>query len=174
MHSLDGPRGLVTDTKGMLDVASNFYKNLFRSEERSGVHLNPSFFSDGEKVNTSENDILEAPFSEEEIKRAVFESYSDGAPGPDGVPFFFYQHFWDLVKKDLIAMFEVFHKGELAIHRLNFAMLTLIPKEVDASCMKKFKPISLLNCGFKIFTKVLTDRMAKILQRLIASNQSDF
>ena len=71
-------------------------------------------------------------------------------------------------------MFEVFHQGALAIHRLNFAMLTLIPKEADASSMKKFRPISLLNCSFKIFTKVLTNRLARILQRLIASNQLAF
>ena len=71
-------------------------------------------------------------------------------------------------------MFEVFHQGELAIHRLNFAMLTLTPKEADASSMKIFRPISLLNCSFKIFTKVLTNRLVGILQRLVASNQSAF
>lgn len=53
-------------------------------------------------------------------------------------------------------------------------MITLIPKEPDASSMKKFRPISLLNCSFKIFTKVLTNRLAKVLQRLIARNQSAF
>ena len=31
--------------------------------------------------------MLEAPFSEEEVKKAIFGSYSDGAPGPDGLPF---------------------------------------------------------------------------------------
>lgn len=71
-------------------------------------------------------------------------------------------------------MFEDFYKGELDIYRLNFAILTLIPKEVDATAMRKFRPISLLNCSFKIFTKVLTNRISLILQRLIASNQSVF
>ena len=126
--------------------------------------MNQNFFSEGEKVTPEENNTLEAPFSEEEVKQAVFDSYSDGAPGPDGIPFFFYQNFWELVKNDLMNMFSDFHRGELSIHRLNFAMLTLIPKEADASSMKKFRPISLLNCSFKIFTKVLTNRLSKILQ----------
>jgi hypothetical protein len=47
----------------------------------------------------------------------------------------------------------MWHRGELYIYRLNFAMITLIPKEDDAKVMKKFRPISLLNCIFKIFTK---------------------
>ena len=34
--------------------------------------------------------MLQAPFSQAEVKEAVFSSYSDGAPGPDGFPFLFY------------------------------------------------------------------------------------
>jgi hypothetical protein len=53
-------------------------------------------------------------------------------------------------------------------------MITLIPKENDARIMKKFRPISLLNCSVKIFCKVLTNRLAKIIGRLISQNQSAF
>jgi hypothetical protein len=53
-------------------------------------------------------------------------------------------------------------------------MITLIPKENDARARKKRKPISLLNCSFKIFCKVLTNRLAKIIGRLISRNQPDF
>jgi len=41
----------------------------------------------------------------------------------------------------------------LNLDRLNFAMITLIPKEHEAKTLKKFWPISLLNCSFKIFAK---------------------
>jgi hypothetical protein len=34
--------------------------------------------------------MLQAPFTEE-VKQAVFGIYSDEAPGPDGLPFMFYQ-----------------------------------------------------------------------------------
>jgi hypothetical protein len=40
--------------------------------------------------------------------------------------------------------------------------------------MRKFRPISLLNYSFKIFTKVLTNRFAQILDRLISYQQSVF
>jgi hypothetical protein len=50
--------------------------------------------------------MLDAPFSEEEIKEVVFSSYADGALGPDGFPFLFYHKFWDLLKGDLVALFE--------------------------------------------------------------------
>ena len=34
-------------------------------------------------------------------------------------------------------------------------MITLLPKEPDARTLKKYRPISLLNCSFKIFGKLL-------------------
>ena len=86
----------------------------------------------------------------------------------------FYQQFWEVVKNDLMDLFADFHQGTLDIRRLNYAVLTLVPKEPDASTMKKFRPISLLNCSFKIFTKVLTNRLSSILDRLVSSNQSAF
>jgi hypothetical protein len=54
--------------------------------------------------------MLDAPFIEEEIKTSVFDSYSEGAPGPDGFTFLFYQKFWEVVKTDLINLFRDFEK----------------------------------------------------------------
>jgi hypothetical protein len=50
----------------------------------------------------------------------------------------------------------------------------LIPKVEEASEMKAFRPISLLNCSFKIFSKVLTLRLERVTQRLVAREQSAF
>jgi hypothetical protein len=67
------------------------------------------FFSE-EKVSNAQNAILEAPCSVE-VKKAVFDSYSDGAPGSDGLSFVFYQKFWDLLKNYIMDLFADFSKG---------------------------------------------------------------
>ena len=136
--------------------------------------ISDDFWEESQKVSREENDFLVAPFSEEEIKEAIFNCYPEGAPGPDGLSFLFYQKFWDTIKKDVLAMFADFYKGELDIYRLNFALVTLVPKFNDACNMKQFRPISLLNCSFKIFSKLLTNRLGKVAQRLVATNQSAF
>jgi hypothetical protein len=171
---LDGPDGPVHQNKEMLKIAIDYYKDLFCLEPRPEIRLKPDFFSDEEKVSIAKNEILGGVFSEEEVKEAVFGSYADGAPGPDGLSFIFYQTYWDIVKGDLIAMFNEWYNDNLDLYRLNFAMITLIPKENEARSMKKFRPISLLNCSFKIFTKVLTNRLARIINRLISYHQSAF
>jgi hypothetical protein len=71
-------------------------------------------------------------------------------------------------------MFQDFYNGDLDLCRLNFALLTLIPKELGARNMTKYRPISLCNCIFKIFSKVLTIKLGKIANRLIAPQHSAF
>lgn len=53
-------------------------------------------------------------------------------------------------------------------------MITLIPKEPKAKNLKKFGPISLINCSFKIFAKLLNNRLVLVANRLVASNQTAF
>jgi hypothetical protein len=73
-----------------------------------------------------------------------------------------------VIKGDLMRMFAEFYLGGLDLFRLNFVVLTLIPKVEDVVDMKMFRSISLLNCSFKNFSKVLTLRLEKVSQRLIS------
>ncbi|KAJ4815734.1 RNA-directed DNA polymerase (reverse transcriptase)-related family protein [Rhynchospora pubera] len=99
---------------------------------------------------------------------------ADKTPGPDGFPMFFYQHFWEILKVDIVQAFQAFHRGEFSISKLNRALLCLIPKVDNANKISDYRPIGLLNCSYKIFTKVLANRMAVVLQRLIDINQTAF
>jgi mannosylglycoprotein endo-beta-mannosidase len=45
------------------------------------------------QVSAEENEVLVAPFSEEEVTSAIFDMKHNKAPGPDGFPIEFYQFF---------------------------------------------------------------------------------
>jgi hypothetical protein len=95
--------------------------------------------------------------------------------GPDGFSFLFYQKFWSVIKIDFMAMVKGFERGEINISRLNYVVIILIPKEEEArSFLKKFRPISLINCSFKIFAKAMNNRLESICVRLLAPNQTAF
>ena len=136
--------------------------------------MGQNFWEEEDKVSRNENELLIAPFSELEIKNAIFSCYAEGAPGPDGLSFLFYQKFWNLIKNDVMHLFDAFHRGDLELKRLNFALVSLIPKVGEATNMKQFRPISLLNCSFKIFSKLLTLRLSSVVQRIVAPTQSAF
>jgi hypothetical protein len=74
----------------------------------------------------------------------------------------------------LFNLFNSFYDGSLNIERLNFGIVTLIPKVPDATDIKAFRPICLLNVCYKIITKVLTNRLARCITSVISDLQYGF
>lgn len=60
------------------------------------------------------------------------------------------------------------------IKRLNYGVITLVPKIKEANTIKQYRPICLLNVDYKCFTKLLTNRLVLVAQRVIDKNQFDF
>jgi hypothetical protein len=50
--------------------------------------------------------------------------------------FLFYQKFWSIIMRDLMALVKKFEKGDINIARLNYAMIILLPKEEEARSLK--------------------------------------
>jgi hypothetical protein len=70
------------------------------------------------------------------------------APGLDGLSAEFYQFFLDVIKDDLMALFKEFHNVILPLFKLNYGIITLLPKKNDVTSIKQFRPICLLNVCF--------------------------
>jgi hypothetical protein len=82
--------------------------------------------------------VLSADFTKIEVKEAVMQMKMSKAPGPDGFPAEFYQVFWDTIKEDMMAMFYQLQAGDLPLFRLNFGIITLLPKKEDASRIEQY------------------------------------
>ena len=102
--------------------------------------------------------MLTREFSLDEIKVAVFQISHNKSPGLDGFTAEFYQHFWDLIKDDLILMFDDLYNGTLDIKRLVYGIITLILKTKEANQIQKFRPICLLNVSFNFFYRSLDEQ----------------
>jgi hypothetical protein len=96
------------------------------------------------------------------------------APRPDGFSTEFYQAFWEIIKDDLLTLFMEFHNGTLPVYSPNFWIITLLPKKCIAIKIQDYRPICLLNVSFKIITKVLTNRIGVVADKIINPSQTDF
>jgi hypothetical protein len=67
----------------------------------------------------------------------------------------------------MIELFADFYLGKLDIKRINYGIITLLPKTKEASRIQQFRPIYLLNCLYKWSTKCLTLRLEPVLSRII-------
>ena len=94
------------------------------------------------------------------------------SPGPDGKPPLFFQHYWDLVGKDITTSILSFLNLASLPENLNHTFITLIPKVKNPELVSNFRLISLCNVLYKIFSKVLANRLKKILPLIITEHQS--
>jgi hypothetical protein len=126
------------------------------------------------QVSDEENSILSADFIEKEVYEAVMQMKKNKAPRPDGFPAEFYQSFWDVIKVDLMRLFEAFQLGNLPLFHLNYGTIVLLPKKENAIQIQQYRPICLLNVSFKFFTKVGTNRVTKVASSVIRPTQTAF
>ena len=71
-------------------------------------------------------------------------------------------------------MFQSFRRGELPLYHLNFGHIILLPKKENATQIQQYRPICLLNVSFKVFTKVATNRVTEVAQKVIRPTKSAF
>jgi hypothetical protein len=72
----------------------------------------------------------------EEIDEVLKETKTDTAPGPDGFPVSFFKRFWPGLRGLVLHIFNGFALGTVDVVRLNFGILSLIPKVVGEDSIK--------------------------------------
>ena len=144
MVSLECGSMVIEGTKNLLSHATNYYRELFGPAPGNICHIDASLWSQDENIMPEDNEYLTRPFSLEEIKTTLFAMKPNRAPGPDNIPAEFYQHCWDVVSPELFNLFEWFYEGKLDVQRLNYGVITLLPKSAEANRIQQYRPICLL------------------------------
>jgi hypothetical protein len=113
-------------------------------------------------------------FTAQELNEVLALTKTDTAPGPDGFPVIFFKSCWSWLKPLLLNILNEFALGRLDISRLNFGVLSLIPKVPGADSIKQFHPIALINVIFKFISKACALRLSPIAHRTISFAQIAF
>jgi hypothetical protein len=170
---LEQEEGTIIGQENLKKYITKYYKSLFGAPATSNVSLVEDLNDDIPQLTQEENNILTAEFLEKEVLDAIEQMEKNKAPGPDGIPVEFYQTFWGLIKEDFMGMVKCFYTGELPLF-LNFGTIILLLKKENAIQIQQYRPICLLNVSFKIFTKVATNRISIIADKVIRPTQTAF
>ena len=142
------------------------------------------------KLSKEGKTALSKPISEEEIREAIRITTSEKAPGPDGIPIELWksldnQH---LATKDgrmedrccniiwvLKQVYRDIEENGVA-NNTNFHEGYMCPiyKKKDPDNIANYRPITLLNTDYKIFTKALSIRLANVANEIIHNDQAGF
>ncbi|CAL5403808.1 unnamed protein product [Camellia sinensis] len=118
--------------------------------------------------------MLEAEFTEKEVRNAIKSCEGNKAPGPDGFNLAFFKKCWGIVKAEVMLFFREFHQNATLVSGLNSSFIVLIPKVDSPSHLSEYRPISLIGSLYKILAKVLSHRMKQVMPQVISEAQSAF
>ncbi|GJV39574.1 RNA-directed DNA polymerase, eukaryota, reverse transcriptase zinc-binding domain protein [Tanacetum coccineum] len=125
-------------------------------------------------LNTMDQDYLDRLVTLEEIKEAVWDCGSSKAPGPDGFSFAFVKKYCYIIQKDMFDFVNSFFVSSEVPHGASSSFFTLIPKVNNPTFIIDFCPISLIGTHYKIIAKIIANRLAKVIDKIVRKEQSAF
>ena len=170
----------LMDSKGLLcmnekDIAQiliGFYQGLFESAnpcsiDQAMADIPPLF-------TLKMNDMLQEEYIRAEMDTTLHQMEALKAPGPDGMPPMFFQHYWQTIRDDVLAaVLSCLNTGSIP-PSINKTFITLIPKVKSPTLVSEYRPISLCNILYKLVSKVIANRLKRTLPNLISDSQSAF
>jgi hypothetical protein len=173
IRSLNNEAGdALEDHDQMMGIATGYFQQLFTAEVQ-----NP----DQEVINkvqpcvTAEmNEKLLAPYTREEVKKALFNIGDLKAPWPDGLHAIFYKRFWHIIGEDLTDEVLLAVNTRVIPDGWNNTTIVLIPKIESPEQITQFRPISLCNVVYKVIAKLIAHRLKFLLPDIISITQSAF
>ena len=97
------------------------------------------------------------------------------SPGEDGIISEFYQLFWQDIKNEFFEVIEQNFKFKYTLSASQYkGVLTLLHKGGEREDIKNWRPLTLLNCDYKIISKLLAERLKNVLTKLIHPDQKGF
>jgi hypothetical protein len=174
IFQLEQDEGTIVGDENLKVYITEYYKKIFGDPDHNSASMIEDQVTDIPQLSTEENVILTIDFTEEEVLEAISQMEHNKAPEPDEFPAEFYQTFWNIIKVEVMALFGQLKLGELPLFKLNFGVITLLPKKENAVQIQRYRPICLLNVSFKIFTKVAENCITKLADKVIRPTQTTF
>ena len=134
-------------------------------------HFNDLF---GQNINNGDNNVndntefpnlqdnnLDGPITEEEVRNAVFKQKNNKAPGPDELPAEIIKVSYDYISQYLVSIYN--NLFENAEYPESWGLGYIIPifKGGDSKAAKNYRGITLNNILAKIYSQILLNRLTK-------------
>ena len=163
---------MIEGTSALNIHVQNYFGNLFASEVN---HVDPAVLQNVQtEVTEQMNEMLLAPYTHDDVRKAVSSIGDLKAPGPDGLHAIFCKKFWHIIG-DEISQEVLFAINTRQIPaEWNDTSIVLIPKVDSPEQITQYRPISLCNVMYKIISKMIDNRLKKILPEIISPTHSAF
>ena len=167
---------VISKQKDIIQAEEEFYKSLYskscsvNSSQRNIKEF--TLYSELPQLSEQLRDICEGEIEGKECDE-ILKTFKKGkSPGTDGITIEFYEKFWDLLKPLLLESYQNSYKlNNLTVTQRQSVITLIDKKQADRTKLENWRPISLLNTDYKILSKVIAERIKKVLPFLVNENQ---
>jgi hypothetical protein len=162
----------VDDMQSLQAMVTDFYQELFTEPPDNGRWYQTAISYPVLEENTNKN--LATDLDNMEVKNALFSMHPWKSPGPDGYPAGFYQQAWDILGESVTNFVRDAWLNPQVLGEVNYTDICLIPKIALPEYVGQFRLISLCNTLYKIFSKVVVNRLKDCIPLLVSPFQTGF
>ena len=171
---IDDKENIIYGREEILEELEIYYKQLFTLQEieQDKNYLNDIKF---EKVTPDENYVMEAPIQKEEIHLAIKQLNNEKCPGIDGIPIEWYKKFYPHIIETLLDLYTEVEKRGILHSTARDTVISLMDKaNRDMQKLKNWRPLNLLECDYKVYAKVIANRLQLVMNKLVHQDQCRF
>ncbi|KAL2937102.1 hypothetical protein RDABS01_020551 [Bienertia sinuspersici] len=151
-----------------------YYIKLLGTPGVQRTHVKQEIVDRGPRFDAQQAQMLTHHVTDEEIKKAMFSIPGKKAPGPDGFNSTFFKESWHITGPEVCEAVRDFFVHGRMLKEVNCTRLTLIPKVSHPNSVTEFRPIACCNTVYQCITKIICNRLKRVLPGLISPNQSGF
>lgn len=160
-----------SDVKEIKLEAFRFFRSKFHEQWVSHpLLINPNIRS----IDMMDAIRLEAPFSLEEVKNAIWMCGGVKAPSPNGLTFKFIKKYWARMAPAIMNFIHHFDTHATLGSGRNSSLIILAPKVKDLTSLGEYRPISLIGCMYKIISKLLAASIKTVVVKIMGEVQSAY
>ena len=168
---------LVNEPEEIERVFKQYYQDLYTQPEQAEEEEMTAYLDqlDLPNIDKEQNSRITAPISSEEINDAIGSFKSNKSPGSDGFPAEWYKMFREELVPFMVTSFNWTLKEHTMPPSWDEAIISVIPKPGrDKEVCGSYRPISILNVDYKIYTKIIARRLANIADEMLEEDQTGF
>ena len=193
---LDEDDKMTTATRKMTQIATNYHEKLQTApemtEERQEA-INEMIDITDKVLYDNQKDMLSAKTTQGEIEDALAAAPNGTTPGIDGIPYEFYKS-WktpeteeeEKTEPDIMKMLHIVYgdieknglqsqqMGGKRAREFTDGVMYLLYKKKDKRKIENYRPITLLNTDYKLYTKTIATKLGDIAPTLLSTDQAGF
>ncbi|VFQ88761.1 unnamed protein product [Cuscuta campestris] len=173
-HIIDGNGKGLNNMEEIKQEAIKHFQNQFQAPAPHIPDLENILTFIPSLISSEDNMMLTAIPDLAEVKATVWDLDPDSTSGPDGFNGTFFRACWNIIYQDVLTASQEFFLSLPIPKGYGSTLITLIPKKDDPKRFDDFRLISLSTFLSKINTKLLANRIKKLLPKLISPEQGAF